>query len=143
MGLWVFVPIFLLGVVVSEKEYPKRRITPLTDRVLRLMKHHGFIKRIPGTLEGGLSFTVFRTVMSLCRWGDKGNINMKDAWRTVEQEIGKKDAQVLREIDSAFEPTKLFNDLVHLHLNDSEFLGRLKANRELAESVKALAKKLG
>jgi len=128
---------------VSEKEYPKRRITPLTDRVLRLLKHHDYVKRIPGTLEGGLGFTVFRTVMSLCRWGDKGNINMKDAWRLVEEEIGKKDAAKLREIESALEPTKLFNDLVHLHLNDSDFLAKLKANRDLVESIRALAKKLG
>jgi hypothetical protein len=120
--------------------YPKRRVPALSNRVLDILKHHNLIKRLPGTIEEGISFFTFRRVLGL--WTKEETISLSEAWRRVRDQIGKEDAKILHEISDLFNPTTFLAELIPLYLNDHDLLKQLKANSELCTHIGILAKKL-
>jgi len=123
-----------------EAVYPKRRISVPSNRVLEILKHHNLIKRVPGTIEEGISFFTFRRVLGL--WAKEEKISFSEAWRRVRDQIGKEDAQILHEISDLFNPTTFLAELIPAYLNDQDLLKQLKANSELCKHIGILAKKL-
>jgi len=123
-----------------EAVYPKRRISVLSNRVLEILKHHNLIKRVPGTIEEGISFVTFRRVLGL--WAKEEKISLSEARRRVKAQVGNEDGEILQEMYNVFNPTSFLADLIPLYLNDSSLLKQLKANSELCNDIGILAKKL-
>jgi hypothetical protein len=123
-----------------EAVYPKRRISVLSNRVLEILKHHNLIKRVPGTIEEGMSFFTFRRVLGI--WTKEEKISFSEAWRRVRDQIGKEDSKILQDISDLFNPTTFLAELIPLYLNDHDLLKQLKANSELCNHIGILAKKL-
>ena len=117
---------------------------PLT-RVLEILYHHGLLRRVPGEdisslMKGGVALWMHGK--SLIRWAKRGEVDYRVAFQEIHDEIGRKDAEVLAEIEKVFNPTSVLKNLLKIHVKDKSFLSKLKEDSESVSLVHALSKAL-
>lgn len=91
-------------------------------------------------LAQGISWTLFKAAVG--RWTDKGNIDFWRAVHEVRSDLGKADQELVAAIESLFNPSDWFRDLLELYSNEASFLRELKKNREAVELIHSLDRRL-
>jgi hypothetical protein len=138
-----------------DAQYPKTRIDARLNQFFRILKTHGFLRRVPGVvktsslsgpLRKGFALTLFEEVLGTFNaWTSeegKYKISWKEAKQQFYKDLGKKDEPLMAEIEALFEPTKWFKDLLGIHLNDSDLFKKLRKDSELVAGLQMLCRKL-
>lgn len=138
-----------------DVKYPKTRIDARLNQLFRVLKTHGFLRRVPGVvkkdslsgpLRKGIALTFFEEVLgTFSTWTsekEQYKISWKEAKRRFYEDLGRKDELLVAEIEALFEPTKWFKDLLGIHLNDSDLFKKLRKDAELVAGLQALCRKL-
>ena len=80
--------------------------------------------------------------LRVCRWGKLGEIDYSIACQQIHDEVGRRDAEVLAEIEKVFNPTNVLKNLLKIHVKDRAFLSKLKEDSESVSLVHLLSKAL-
>mgnify|MGYP001062033776 CR=1 FL=1 len=124
------------------------RVSSLVKKITDIFEYRGYLKRAPGkdvSTALGIGLVVRYWYRIIGRYLD-ADIEPSEAKAQIDQELGKEDATFVAElektVESFFNPTTFFKDLLRMFVKDSEFQTKIQRDPETVSLVHSLSKAL-